>query len=247
MAEVFERLKSQDVGVAVRYPEEELLRLDTLGVEADLYLLKSDTELALSLATVLERLGARVLNPAYASATAKDKIVAAAILHRAGIPTPRSLAAASPHQLAPYLETGPLILKAHRGYHGAGLCVVAEPEALPDDDAYPEVVFTQSYLSGGRSDLKVFGIGDEIFGVRKPFAQESFLRAGEPTPLSADVENIARRCAAAFALVLYGLDIVETDDGPSIVDINYFPGYRGVPDAACRLTDYIVQAAKGPA
>jgi ribosomal protein S6--L-glutamate ligase len=244
-AEVFERLASQGVAVRVRYPEEELTRLDTLAVEADLYLLKSDTELALSLATALEGLGARVLNRASASGSAKDKVVAATILHRAAIPTPRSFAAARPPQLAPYLDGGSLILKAHRGYHGAGLSIVDAPAALPGDEAYPELVFAQRYLGGARTDLKVFAIGPEIFGVRKPFAQDSFLRYGEPIRLAPDVEQIARRCGEAFGLELYGLDIAEADDGPYVVDVNYFPGYRGVPDAAARLADYIFRAAKG--
>jgi ribosomal protein S6--L-glutamate ligase len=243
LAGAFDLLARRGVTVSVRYPEEELLRLDTLTVDADVYLLKSDTEMSLSVATALEELGARVLNRASASAAAKDKIVAAAILHRAGIPTPRSVAATRPSQLARYLADGPLILKPHRGYHGVGLAVADRSEALPADDAYPEVVFAQRYLADARTDLKVFVIGDEVFGVRKPFAADSFLKHGEPVSLSADLEAMARRCGHAFGLELYGLDVAEADDGASIVDVNYFPGYRGVPDASRRLADHIERAA----
>jgi ribosomal protein S6--L-glutamate ligase len=244
-AEVFRLLERQNVAVTVRYPEEELIRLDTLGVNADLYLLKSDTELALSLATALEGIGGRVLNAAQSCALAKDKIVAAAILERAGIPTPASVAAASPRQLTSHLHDGPLILKAHRGYHGAGLAVVNRPEELPGDDAYPDVVFAQKYLDRARRDLKIFAIGGEVFGVRKAFSNESFLRSGEPTALASEVERLAHACGQAFGLELYGLDIAEADDGPYVVDVNYFPGYRGVPDAAHRLAHHIASAAKG--
>jgi ribosomal protein S6--L-glutamate ligase len=246
LAAAFARLEQSGVGVTVRYPEEELVRLDALTVDADLYLLKSDTELALSLATALEGLGARVLNHASACALAKDKVVAAAVLDRARIPTPRSFAAAHPRQLAGHLGRGPLILKAHRGYHGVGLTVVEQPGGLPDDDAYPDLVFAQRYFADARTDLKVFAIGDEVFGVRKAFSADSFLRAGEPTPLAPEVEEIARRCGEAFGLELFGLDIAEDRDGRwvAVVDVNYFPGYRGVPDAARRLADYIVEAAR---
>ena len=72
IAKTIALLRQRGVGVLVLYPEEELLRLDTLTVEADLYLHKSNTELAPSLATALEFLGARVVNVAAASARAKN-------------------------------------------------------------------------------------------------------------------------------------------------------------------------------
>ncbi len=245
LAEAFSLLEGCGAKVTTVYPEEELVRLDTLSVEADLYLLKSDSEMALSLATALERLGGRVLNRSSACILAKDKLLAAATLVRAGLPFPRSVAAARPAQLASRVAAGPLILKAHRGYHGVGINVAERPEALPPEAAYPDLVFAQAYLARARKDLKVFGIGDEIFGVRKTFAADSFLRAGEPVPLSPEVQDIARRCSQAFGLTLFGLDIAEDEGALSLIDINYFPGYRGVPDAAQRLAACILKTAKG--
>jgi len=105
-------------------------------------------------------------------------------------------------------------------------------------------VFAQKYLGRGRQDLKVFAIGEGLFGVRKAFSAHSFLQAGEPAPLSPEVRDIARRCGRAFGLELYGLDLVEDDSGVYVVDVNYFPGYRGVPHAARRLADYVMNAAK---
>ena len=241
MAEAFELLEARQLQVSVRFPEHELLHLNDLGQHpsADLYVLKSDTELALSLALSFERLGARVLNRASSSLLAKDKILAAATLARAGLPAPRSLAAALPTQLSSHLLE-PLILKPHRGYHGAGVAVVTVPDDLPGPEAYPEVVFAQAYLAEARLDLKVFVIGDEVFGVRKAFAGDSFLRAGEPTRLSPEIEDMARRCGQAFGLGLYGLDVAEdAERGPQIIDVNYFPGYRGVPDAARKIANHI--------
>jgi ribosomal protein S6--L-glutamate ligase len=243
-AEVFALLEARGATVVAMYSEEELLRLDRLVLEADLYLLKSDTELSLSLATALESIGARVLNRCSASILARDKVLAATILLQAGIPTPRSLVAAQPGHLAPALADGPLILKPHRGYHGVGIAVAETSAALPTADAYPDLVFAQKYLGRGRQDLKVFAIGEGLFGVRKAFSAHSFLQAGEPAPLSPEVRDIARRCGRAFGLELYGLDLVEDDSGVYVVDVNYFPGYRGVPHAARRLADYVMNAAK---
>lgn len=244
-ARVFDLLGQRGVGVTLCYPEEELLRLDLLTVEADLYLLKSDTELALSLALALEVLGARVLNSSQASARAKDKALTAMLLHQAGCPTPRSFAAARPGQLAATVTATPLILKPHRGYHGAGIALADTPAALPANGSYPELIFAQHYLSTARNDLKVYVIGDRVFGVRKPFSPTSFGHGGEPVALSREVEALARRCGQLFGLELYGLDLAEDETGPWVLDVNYFPGYRGVPDAATLLTDYIIDVLRG--
>ena len=137
--ELFALLEARGAALTLLYAEEELVRLDTLAVEADLYLLKSDTELALSLAVALESLGARVLNPASSSSVVRDKVLTAAALLGAGIPVPRSLVAARPAQLTPELARGPLILKPHRGYHGVGLAVAETPATLPRAECYPDM------------------------------------------------------------------------------------------------------------
>lgn len=236
-------LEARGARVELVYPEEELWRLDAMAVDADLYLLKSDSELSLSLALGLAANGAAVLNAPESCLLAKDKATAAATLIAAGIPTPRSLVAAAPDRLGASLAAGPLILKAPRGYHGVGLTVAHAPADLPAADAYPELVFAQRYLDSARCDLKVLGIGDEVFAVRKAFAAGSFLQAGTLTDVSPELERLARACAAEFGLRLYGLDVAEGAEGLQVVDVNYFPGYRGVPRAAERLADFIEAAA----
>jgi ribosomal protein S6--L-glutamate ligase len=84
-----------------------------------------------------------------------------------------------------------------------------------------------------------------VFAVRKPFSASSFTIAGRPCPVSPEVGDIARRCGEALGLGLYGLDIVESPRGPVVVDLNYFPGYKGVPDVAPLIADYIDGYAVG--
>lgn len=245
MSEVFRRLEQSGAEVELRYPEEELVRLDTLAVDADLYLLKSDTEMALSLATALAGMGGRIVNSLDATLLAKDKVLAAAVLSGAGIPAPRSFMAREAAQLSSIAARSALILKPHRGYHGVGLAIAEGPDRLPTDDNPADFVFAQEYLADARKDLKVFVIGDEVFGVRKKFSASSFLNWGESVSLSDEVAAIARGCGKAFGLELYGLDITEDEAGPFVVDVNYFPGYRGVPDGPRRLAHYILTAARG--
>ena len=53
------------------------------------------------------------------------------------------------------------------------------------------------------------------------------------------------RAGRVCGLGLYGLDIIESPRGPFVVDLNYFPGYKGVPNAAPMIADYIDAYAKG--
>ena len=243
-ADTFASLEKSGVEVVIHFPEQELFRVDALSVEADLYCLKSDTEMAMSLATVLDGMGARLINSLDATLLAKEKVSAAYILARAGIPTPCSVAAARPVQLQSDLRRAPLILKPHRGYHGAGIKIVTGTDDTLDDTAYPGFVFAQEYLGKARTDLKVYVVGEHIFGVQKKFSGGSFLQSGTPTLLSEELKNIARRCGVAFGLELYGLDIAEDSTGAYVVDVNYFPGYRGVPNVSKLLTDHLLRALR---
>jgi len=40
-------------------------------------------------------------------------------------------------------------------------------------------------------------------------------------------------------LRLYGVDLLVTEHGPIIVDVNSFPGFRGVPGADDALVDLV--------
>lgn len=53
------------------------------------------------------------------------------------------------------------------------------------------------------------------------------------------MRDVTLRCGDAFGVDLYGLDIIMNDGKPWVVDINTFPGFKGVPDAGRRLGDYI--------
>jgi ribosomal protein S6--L-glutamate ligase len=54
------------------------------------------------------------------------------------------------------------------------------------------------------------------------------------------------RCRSLFGLDLYGVDLIEFDGRPVIVDVNHFPGYRGVPGAGSALARYILERLDPP-
>ncbi len=55
--------------------------------------------------------------------------------------------------------------------------------------------------------------------------------------------KIARRVGQVFGLDLYGVDVLETEEGLMLVDINDFPSFNGVPRKAACIAEYILHAA----
>lgn len=225
--------------------EEQLCAPEHLSLDHDLYVLKSQTELSLSLAGILHDRGARFLNPYPACAMLQNKIVAANRLARAGVPVPRSWVTGDFSLLRNLASTLPLIIKPYRGHRGAGIRVVRGPGELAGIPAQALPMLAQQFIPGTGDDLKVYVVGEQVFAVRKPFSSKSFRSTGVPCEVTPPVRDIALRCGRAFGLGLYGLDIIEGPDGPVVVDLNYSPGYRGVPEVAPLIASYIEEFACG--
>jgi ribosomal protein S6--L-glutamate ligase len=225
--------------------EEQLCAPEHLNLDQDLYVLKSQTELSLSLAGILHDRGARLLNSYAACAMLQNKIVAANRLARAGVPVPRSWVTGDFSLLRKLASKMPLIIKPYRGHRGAGVHLVRNPDELAGIPAHGLPMLAQQFIPGTGDDLKVYVVGEQVFAVRKPFSSKSFLGTGVPCEVTPSVRDIALCCGRAFGLGLYGLDIIEGPDGPVVVDLNYSPGYRGVPDVAPIIASYIEDFACG--
>ena len=52
------------------------------------------------------------------------------------------------------------------------------------------------------------------------------------------------RCGRAFGIDLYGVDIIESEGTPYVVDMCSIPGFKGVPDAPRVLAEYFHGAAE---
>ncbi len=239
LVEAYEILRHRGFEIESGIAEEVLLRPDELVPSYDLYILKSHTELSLSLAGILYTQGARLLNPYESCALTQNKLVVSRLLQKANVPAPRSWVTADLSLLREVVEETPLIIKPYMGHRGAGIVKVTNPDelmAVPNPDA---PVIIQEYIEGSGEDLKIYVVGEQVFGVRKPFSETSFTVPGRPVPVSDEVRDLTIRAGRACGLGLYGLDVIESPRGPFVVDVNYFPGYKGVPDVAPIIADYI--------
>jgi ribosomal protein S6--L-glutamate ligase len=245
LADAFRRLERRGFSVEGVIAEEVVDRVDTLEPEHDLYVLKSHTELALSIAGALHARGARLLNPYDSCLAAQNKIVAARRLRAAGLPVPRSWVTGDLALLRSLLERTPLIVKPYLGHRGVGIHVVRTPAELVHVPPPDGAVVVQEYVEGRGEDLKLYVVGEDVFAVRKTFSAQSFTVPGRPCEVPEEIRRIALRVGSALGLGLYGLDVIEGAEGPRVVDVNYFPGYKGVPGAGALIASYIERYASG--
>jgi glutathione synthase/RimK-type ligase-like ATP-grasp enzyme len=245
LVEVSDRLRA--LGHEVEHGTPEQMLVDAVGLTPghDLYLLKSHTELALSVTAALAAQGARILNPYHACAAAQDKLLANRRLHAAGVPVPRTFVAADYDLIGECLDGTPKVVKPLRGHRGEGVEVVGSRAALVGRRQPPGPLIVQDLIDGPGEDLKVYVVGERVWAVRKPFSATSFSVAGRPVPVTREIRDIALRAAAATGLGLLGLDIIEGVDGPVVVDANYFPGYKGCVGVAAPMAAYVHDYAKG--
>lgn len=245
MPQVARLLSEWGAAVDLIYSEEHVVNLEEVRVRHDLYVLKSGTDLALSLAGALHTVGATILNPYPLLETLRNKVVVARRLQTAGVPTPESFVTAHPEQLAPLLDDGPLILKPYRGTQGKGIHIIWSADELDNVPTNRGPVFAQRYhVSDGR-DRKIYCIGEQVFGVMRGWPARTYEeKIGEPFTITPELREIALRCGRLFGLTMFGLDVIFSEGAPYVVDVNGTPGFKGVPDAALRLADHIYAAAQ---
>ena len=245
MPAVVEALAESGAIVEVIHPVEGILDLSKVRVEHDLYVLRHTSGLSLSLAGALHELGAVIVNPYPVSAALKDKIVASRTLEAAGVPTPAAYVASQPQQLLALLDLGPLVVKPYQGAGGHHVRIIRTPAELAEVNCGREPVFAQRYHANDGRDRKIYAIGGRLFGVKKVFPRRTEEeKYGEPFTLSPELREIAVRCGRAFGIDLFGVDIIESEGVPYVVDMCSIPGFKGVPDAPRLLAQYFYAAAE---
>jgi ribosomal protein S6--L-glutamate ligase len=199
----------------------------------------------LGLVELAERRGLPVVNGRSAIASVHNKLDMAVALVAAGIPTPPTFAA-SLERLAHAVPAGayPLVLKPTFGDNGRGLMIAHDAEELARLSWPEPFALAQQLVPSDGFDLKLYGIGDDVWAIRSPSPLTS-PTAGErrPAPLTPELVALARRCGELFGLELYGVDCVETTDGPLVIEVNDFPNYTAVDEADERLVAHVERCA----
>jgi RimK family alpha-L-glutamate ligase len=172
-----------------------------------------------------------------------DKFLASALLARAGVPTPRTIACERPEDALDAFEElgGDVIVKPLFGSMGAGMTRVDDADvayrvfhALALERA---VYYLQEALPHGGRDLRAFVVGGRVLaaiervgsGWRVNLARGARARA---TDLSAEQERLCVEAAEALAVDYAGVDLLRAADGRDyVLELNGIPGWRGLQEA----------------
>lgn len=219
--------------------EQRLTNLIELRVDHDLYLLKSPSAGTLSVAAGLQARGAKCINTPQTVLACRDRIHATTVLAAAGVPLPHTWTAESGTDLAELLTAGPIVVKSTK-LDRSGSRIIWDADEIIDLPRTSQAIFAQQFHPSDHRDRKLYRIGDQTFGVKRAWPAISYEdKVGEPFAVTTEMREISDKVAGVLDSELFGLDLVVSDDGLLVVDVHPFPGFKGVPDAALRLADYI--------
>ena len=224
----------------------ELLPTDVARYDA--FVLKTVSEgPGLSLLEAAAAAGVTTVNDHRAIRLARDKAVAAVRARAAGIPFPRTWFASRTGLLDQIpADAYPLVVKPNNGSSLKDVYRVNSPAELAGlaiDDGTR--MLAQPYLANPGRDLKLYNTGDEVFVTVK----RSPLHPGaeiveEQVPVTPELRILARAVGRVFGLDIYGIDVVEGPDGYVVLDINDFPSFGKVPQAAWRLARTVLRVTR---
>lgn len=221
---------------------------------------------ALYAALALEATGARVLNPASAVEVCGDKWRTSAALHRAGLPTPRTvLALTSAAAEAAAEELGyPVVVKPLTGSWGRRVALAKDADAARSLFEYCEampspaarLIYLQSYVDKPGRDIRVLVVGGQVLGAVYRRSQDwrtNVARGAttEPCPLTDDLTKLAVAAAEETGAGIAGVDLVEDAEGALLVlEVNHRVEFAGLQaaltdrvDIAAAIADHLVTEA----
>ena len=201
----------------------------------------------LSILEAAEAVGIPTINNSRAIRLVRDKAVATAFAQAHGLPIPATYFVAHPSLLTQIpLAEYPIVVKPSNGSSCKGIYRVNDPTELTElviAEANDSFFLAQHYAENTGYDLKLYVTGQEVFAVAKksPLHDDVVERL---IPVTPKMRALALQVGKLFGLDIYGLDVVETEQGFIVVDINDFPSFGMVPRAVARVSEYILHSAK---
>src|SRR5947209_8128641 len=222
---------------------------DLTGQGYDAYVLKTVSDgPGQSILEAAEAVGIPTINKSRSIRLVRDKAVAAAFARAHGLPIPPTYFVAHPRllkQIPP--EEYPLVVKPSNGSSCKGIYRLNNPTdlaALEIAEANDSFFLAQHYAENSGFDIKVYVTGREVYAAVAKTSPLHGEIAEHFVPLTPQVRKLVLSVGKLFGLDIYGVDVVETPQGPAILDINDFPSFARVPRAVMRVSEYVLHAAK---
>ncbi|STX50606.1 ribosomal protein S6 modification protein [Legionella busanensis] len=212
----------------------------------------------------METMGMYTLNESLAISRSRDKFRALQLLSRKGLPLPLTSFAQSPddtEDLIRMVGGAPLVIKLLEGTQGKGVILAdSHQSAVSIINAFKEMsanILVQEFIEESRgTDIRCFVIGDKVVAAVKRQAKEGDFRAnvhqgGKAVRviLTPQERVIAVGAAKTMGLKVAGVDLIRSNHGPLILEINSSPGLEGIEKAtniniAGKIIQYIEKHAR---
>lgn len=193
-----------------------------------------------------EMMGVYPLNESVAISRSRDKLRSLQLLSRRGIGLPVTGFAHSPDDIEDLLKMvggPPVVIKLLEGTQGIGV-VLAETQKAAESviEAFLGLkthILVQEYIKeAGGADIRCFVIGDRVVAAMKRQAPEGEFRSnlhrgGQATTIRITPEerSTAVRAAKIMGLNVAGVDILRSNHGPVVMEVNSSPGLEGIEEA----------------
>lgn len=193
-----------------------------------------------------EQMGTYVVTTSRGITMSRDKLHALQVLSRQGIGIAPTAFVRRPEEILPAIARvggAPVIIKLLEGTQGNGV-ILAESAHTAESmisalQGAKQNVLIQRFVSESKGrDIRAFVVGGRVVAaMRRRAAGDDFRsnlhRGGqaEPVQLSAAYEVTALRAAQALGLGIAGVDMLETHDGPQVLEVNSSPGLEGIEQA----------------
>lgn len=224
----------------------------------------SITFYGLAVVRQFEALGVTTTAVASAIDCSRDKLHSLQCMSRAGLPIPRTAVIAQPSQLfsAVHAVGGvPVVIKLIRGTQGRGVVLAKNlataAAVLQKVHRARRQALIQEYLAESKGrDTRIIVVGDRCIAAMERMAGEGDFRANLHRGGSAisiapdqDMSRLAVAAAKAHGLNVAGVDLIHSERGPLLLEVNSSPGLEGIEgvtgvDIAGEIVSYLERAGQ---
>lgn len=211
-----------------------------------------------------EMMGVYSVNESVAITRSRDKLRASQLMSRKGIGLPVTGFANSPddtEDLLRFVGGAPVVIKLLEGTQGVGV-VLAETTKAAESviEAFRGLgadFMVQEFIKEAKgADIRCFVVGDKVVAAMKRQGKEGEFRSNLHRGGSAEVIKItpeerstAVRSANVMGLNVAGVDLLRSNHGPVVMEVNSSPGLEGIEkatgkDVAALIIEFIEKNAK---
>lgn len=193
-----------------------------------------------------EVMGVISANPSQAITRSRDKLRCMQILSGAGLGMPITGFARRTHDVDDLIKMvggPPLVIKLLEGTQGIGV-VLAETKKAASSviEAFYGLgnnILIQEYIKESRgTDIRAFVVDGKVVGAMRRTAKEGEFRSNlhrggtaEVIKLNKSERETAVRAAKELGLTVCGVDMLPSDRGPLVLEVNSSPGLEGIEKA----------------